>query len=76
MQLPKTEGVLVTGFRPGSPADRATIRRGDIILRVNDEKVTSVEELEAAVAKWEKKPEPIGVDVSRDRGQITLVVKP
>ena len=76
LQLPKTEGVLVTGFRPGSRADRASIKRGDIILRVNDKNVTNVDEFEAAVAKWEEKPEPVGVDVSRDRGQITLVVKP
>jgi serine protease Do len=76
MRIPYTQGVLVTGTRAGSPADRATIRAGDIILRVNDKPVTSVDELAAAVEEWQKKPEAVGVDVSRDRGQITLVVKP
>jgi len=76
MRLPYMQGVLVTGTRAGSPADRATIRAGDIILRVNDKAVTSVDELAAAVEEWQKRPATIGVDVSRDRGQLTLVVKP
>jgi S1-C subfamily serine protease len=70
------QGVLVTGTRAGSPAYRADIRGGDIILRVNEKAVTSADELNAAVENWKKSPTPIGVDVSRDRGQITLVVKP
>jgi serine protease Do len=76
MRLPYMQGVLVTGTRTGAPAANATIRSGDIILRINDKPVTSVDALSAAVDEWSKKPEPTGVDVSRDRGQITLVVKP
>ncbi len=76
LRLPYMQGVLVTGTRAGSSAARADIRGGDIILRVNDKAVTSADELNAAVENWKKSPTPIGVDVSRDRGQITLVVKP
>ena len=43
--------------------------------RVADKPVTSSDELEAAVANWEKDPQPVFVDISRDRGQITQVVK-
>jgi serine protease Do len=75
-RLPYLQGVLITGVRPGSPADSALIHRGDIILKVNDKPVTSAEELEKAVAEWEKNPRAIGVDVRRDRGQLTLVIKP
>jgi serine protease Do len=75
-RLPYMQGVLVTGTRAGSPADRAQMRGGDIILRVDNKPVTSAEELEAAVAAWEKDKKPVGVDVSRDRGQIILVVRP
>jgi S1-C subfamily serine protease len=75
-RLPKTEGVLVTGTRAGSPAERASIRNGDIIERVNDKPVTSVDELEAAVAEWEKTPGIVGVDVMRERAQLPLVIKP
>jgi serine protease Do len=75
-RLPSVEGVLVTGARSGSPADRAQIRVGDILMSVGDKKVTSAEELQAALAAWEKKPETVLVAVTRDRGQIELVVRP
>jgi S1-C subfamily serine protease len=75
-RLPYTQGVLVTGTRPGSPAERAQITRGDIVLRVGNKPVTSAEELEAAVAAWEKAPKSIEVDVRRDRGELLRYVKP
>jgi serine protease Do len=75
-RLPYVQGVLVTGARAGSPAANARMQVGDIILSVDDQKVTSTDELEAQLAAWEKKPRPVGVDISRDRGQIVLVVKP
>ena len=75
-RLPYMQGVLVTGTRAGSPADRATLRAGDIILRVNDKAITSTDILEAAVAEWQKTPGPVGVDITRDRSQYTFVIKP
>jgi serine protease Do len=82
-RLPPTKGVLVTGARAGSPADRASIRSSDIIVQVsNPEKpgasipITSAEDLEKFVATWEKNPQPVIVDVSRDRGRFPAVIKP
>ncbi len=75
-RIPFTQGVLVTGTRPGSPAERAQISSGDIILRVGNRVVTSTEELQAAVAAWAKNPKAIEVDVRRDRGELIRVVKP
>jgi serine protease Do len=75
-RLPSMQGVLVTGARSGSPADRALIRSSDIILRINDKPVTSTDELEKAVAAWEKDPKPVSLDISRDRGQFPAVIKP
>ena len=75
-RIPYTKGVLVTGTRVGSPADRASMQAGDIIVRVDDKPVTTVDELQAAVAKWQKNPPTVvGVDVARDRGQYTLGLK-
>ena len=43
-------GLLVTGVVPGSPADRAGIRKGDIIRTVDGKAVATVEDIHAAVA--------------------------
>jgi serine protease Do len=45
------EGVLVAAVRPGSPADRAGVRSGDVLLEVNRQKVTSVNEAQAVAHK-------------------------
>ncbi len=75
-RLPHLSGVLVTGTRPGSPAETADIDSGDIILKVDNKAVGNVVELQAAVDAWAKNPKPIGVEIRRGRGTITQVLKP
>jgi len=75
-RLPPLQGVLITGTRPGSPSDTAQVHSDDIILKVDGKPVTSTEELEAAIAAWEKNPHPIGIVVRRDRATVELVIKP
>jgi len=45
------QGVVVVGVAEDGPADKAGIRRGDLILEVNLAPVTKVEDLASAVAK-------------------------
>ena len=47
--LPKAEGALVVGVVPGSPAERAGIRRGDVVLELAGRKVRTPDELVAII---------------------------
>jgi len=49
LDLPVSHGVLVTGVVPGSPADRAGLRRGDVILDVKGRPATDPRALYAAL---------------------------
>ncbi len=50
MRLKASEGILVAGVRPDSPAADAGVRRGDVILEVNRTPVKTVDEFKEAIA--------------------------
>jgi serine protease Do len=45
------DGVLVAAVQPGSPAERAGLRSGDVILEVNRKKVASAHDAQAEAQK-------------------------
>ena len=47
------QGAVVTGVKPGSPAERASLHRGDVILEVDQEPVASAEEVKQAMGDKE-----------------------
>jgi S1-C subfamily serine protease len=49
--IPEIEGVLVMGVMPNTPAEKGGIRRGDVIVAVNGEKVTNAGQLQSMVEK-------------------------
>jgi serine protease Do len=49
--LDSNEGLVVTNVVPDGPADRANLRRGDVILEVNRQPVHKIEEVKAIIAK-------------------------
>jgi serine protease Do len=52
LQLPRgTKGVVVTQVEPGEAAEEANLQRGDVILSVNSQVVTSADEFEKAIDK-------------------------
>jgi serine protease Do len=50
LRLDVDRGVVVTDVKPGSPADKASMQNGDIILEVNRKGVSSVEEFRQKAA--------------------------
>lgn len=49
LELTDEEGLVVTKIKPGSPAAKAGIRPGFLIMQVNHKKVTTVEEFNKAI---------------------------
>jgi serine protease Do len=49
MKLSELKGALVADVSPGGPADKAGIRRGDVIVALNGKKVDTVSELTNSV---------------------------
>src|SRR5690606_2849348 len=50
MGLPADKGVLIADVEPDSPADRAGLRRGDLVLRFDGKEVADARALRLAVA--------------------------
>jgi serine protease Do len=63
LHLQSEQGVAVVGVKPGSRADEAGIQKGDIILEVNRQPITSVHD---AVKK---------IDGSQDKDHLLLLVQ-
>ncbi len=67
------QGVMVAGTQSGSPAERAGLRPGDMILEINREPVHSVEGARQLVAKADGK-EPLLLLVKRDGGNLFIAL--
>ena len=67
-------GVVVTGVDPGSPADNASIRNGDVILEVNRHAVKSVDDVKESIKKAHSK-DTLLLLVEREGKSIYLVLK-
>ncbi len=75
-QLPDTTGVLVIGVQRGFPADVAGLSRGDIVSKINQLSVSSLGTVKDAHAAFETKPDPVLVEVQRNRQVSLYVLKP
>ena len=59
MDLDDTRGVMVEGVKTGGPANRGNLRRGQVIVALDDQPVSSLAEFEALYGKQA----PLGRDV-------------
>jgi serine protease Do len=51
LQVTDTKGLVVTDVEEGSPAEEAGIRRGDLIVEVNQKKVENLRDYRAALGR-------------------------
>jgi S1-C subfamily serine protease len=65
-------GVLVTEVDPETPAARAGLKAGDVIVSVDENKIEDVGQLASAING--KKDGPVALKVVRDRNETTLNV--
>jgi serine protease Do len=75
-QLDDTTGVIVIGVQPGFPADTAGLSRGDIITKINQEPVASLDVIKAAYRAYEASPAPTLLETQRNRRVSLYVLKP
>jgi S1-C subfamily serine protease len=67
------DGVLVRSVKKGSAAEKAGIKAGDVITKVDDSKVTSSAEI-TRVLRGLKSKKSFGVTVVRNRKETPLTV--
>jgi serine protease Do len=68
------QGAVVVGIQPGSPADNAAIKQGDVILEVNRQPVKSVKDVKDQVAKAGDK-DTLLLLVQSEQGKHYVVLK-
>jgi len=68
-------GLIVTGVRPGDPADVANVRRGDVLVAVEGHAITDFESLAESNHLW-RRGVPIHLTVVRDGRPVELVPVP
>jgi len=68
LRLKADKGVAVVGVEPGSPADQAGLQPGDVIVEVNHQPVSSVNEVQERLQKPEN-PDQVLLLVQRGEGK-------
>ncbi|RPF82297.1 MAG: PDZ domain-containing protein [Synechococcus sp. TMED20] len=75
VQLPERSGALVQSVLPDGPAEKAGLRRGDLVVAVADTKVPDPQVL-LEVVDSARLGEPLPLHVLRQGRELTLSVKP
>jgi S1-C subfamily serine protease len=69
-------GVLVTNIIPGSPAEKSQISTGDVILRLNNSVINSIQDLKTEIDRFRLGDRAI-ISIARGgrRGNINLIIE-
>lgn len=71
---PDGEGVLVREVNPGSPAEKAGVKAGDVITKINGERVRSIGDLHSKLAE-KREDKTVKLGVLRNRSELNLTVE-
>lgn len=69
----ETPGYALAGVTPGSPAERAGIKGGDVVIQFGESKIANLEDIDGALRKY-KAGDQVPVVVKRGDKQVTLQV--
>src|SRR6266480_2627662 len=77
---PDGEGILVRDVNPGSPAEKAGLKAGDVITSVNGEAVRTVGDLRGKLqakrgAKDKNQGQSVKLGVLRNKSEVSLIVE-
>lgn len=75
-KLESDDGFLVLGAKTAFPADRAGIRSGDIISKINREPVGSLEQLKTLHEAFDEDSDPLFIEVTRNYRTSLFILKP
>ncbi len=75
-QLDDASGVLVIGVQAGFPAEVAGLSRGDVITKINQLPVGTLEVVKTAHAAYEAAPAPALFEAQRNRRVSLYILKP
>jgi S1-C subfamily serine protease len=75
LQLPERDGALVQKVIPDSPAEKAGLRRGDLVVRIDAESVSTPAALLRLVEKSEV-GQPLPLTVVRGQRELELSIRP
>jgi serine protease Do len=73
--LDRTDGLVITAVEPGSPAEEAGLRRGDVILEIDRKPVKTIQDYRKAI-EGAKKGKSLLFLVRRGETSLFLALKP
>jgi serine protease Do len=56
LKIPDTKGMLIVNVDPNGPAAEKGIQRGDVLLEVNRQEVTTFDDVKSAIEKSGSRP--------------------
>lgn len=75
-QLDSDDGVVVIGTQSAFPAEKAGLRRGDVISKINQAELKGLSELRSFYDAYEASPEALLMETLRNRTVSFKVIKP